>query len=601
MYTRIPICYDVETTGLQRLTNKIFAFSTGDAEGNTQVHRFDRGGIRANAAQKCMDKLWIGESANQYVKIMHNKLDLGFTEQWYKTKLVPREFMDDLPIHDTMIMSLILQNTHPSHALDDLAFELANYTKAYDAAIKPFTRGGKPYNLVPEILFTPYQKADAERGMLLFLFFWEKIQANPKWLEIYKWEVSLLPITIDMENRGLVIDRVKCQNLIAKLRNDATDVLAKIETVTGKPLKPGTNDFHDYVFKELKYLALKRSKKTDKESLNKDFYAHCREHAPHPVLDLAQQYDSWRNGASKLTTYLNNADADGALHPNISTNGAKATGRESCSNPALQQVAKEQVLLNPYPIPARTVFKPRKNFVNFHIDFGGQEARILTHYSQEPLLLQIANQGHEIFGHDLHLPATLIFWGDKYRNGSKEAQKIMRTASKNTNFSIAYGAAIAKAASTLGLPVAEVAIGYTLYKKLLPRYCNLCRDTMDEVNQTGGVTTAFGRFLRVPRSLAYKGINTKVQGTGAEQLKRGQVKVAPILQRETSGEMQLLMPIHDELIIECPRKRLRDAVPVLRKVAAALVDFGNIFSLPFEVEIDVCTTDWQHKRKFSLE
>jgi DNA polymerase-1 len=349
-------------------------------------------------------------------------------------------------------------------------------------------------------------------------------------------------------------------------------------------------------------------------SVDKEVLQELMEEHPHPVLDMVLRYRSWRRGSSILAGYVKEADEGDIIHPNIRTNGAR-TGRESCARPNLQNVEKTGVLLNPYPVPARKAFRPRPGYVNFHVDYAGIELRLLVHYSRDPKLIAEIKKP----GGDPHLLAAKIFYPpmrrvelDRFRELPESIQrgirawdeksaefKTLRGASKNCNFARPYGASWRKMCATLGLPEALGKARCARYEQEFPRLVNLSRDISQEVRATGGVETVFGRWLWVPKDKAYVGTNYLIQGTAAEILKRAQVRVHKMLEELTSGEMRLLLPIHDELIVECPAKRLGDAVEVWRKLREAMIDFPQ-FSVPLEVEVEIAYVDWSKKNPFDL-
>ena len=82
-------------------------------------------------------------------------------------------------------------------------------------------------------------------------------------------------------------------------------------------------------------------------------------------------------------------------------------------------------------------------------------------------------------------------------------------------------------------------------------------------------------------------------------MKRAQNRVDEYLLVATSDEAGVILPIHDELIIEWPRKRLGEAKGCLREVVRRMVDFP-MFSVPFEVDVQVSTREWPSKKPFSL-
>ena len=61
----------------------------------------------------------------------------------------------------------------------------------------------------------------------------------------------------------------------------------------------------------------------------------------------------------------------------------------------------------------------------------------------------------------------------------------------------------------------------------------------------------------------------------------------------------MLVAIHDEILMEYPRKRLRDLRDVLRGVREVMIDFP-MFDLPLEVDFEIATVDWEKKKGYEL-
>jgi len=318
-----------------------------------------------------------------------------------------------------------------------------------------------------------------------------------------------------------------------------------------------------------------------------------RERTKHPAIETILKFRSFSRGASTIKSYLDLADADGLLHPDINTCAAK-TGRESCSRPNLENVSKSAVLLNPYPIPARKIFIPRPGHVLFFIDYAGIEMRLLIYYSREQRLIDLLNVGGN--PHEL---AAEIFFGDKYRSASARRKKVLYGASKNANFAIPYGASAEKVAEALGIPGDEGRKRLEYYRRELPGLVSLTPKISARVKSEGFVETAFGRILKVPRNKAYIGTNYLIQGTAAGILKRAQPRVHRYLEKATGGDARILLPIHDEIIIEYPRSMLKDAKEVLCGVREVMIDFEQ-FDIPLDVDVEMGTFDWEHKETFKI-
>lgn len=582
------LSYDTETTGMRFYDErpaKMFAYSTGDTEGRTAVYRLDGSALRQRRNAAHLEDLMSGK----YRLVMHNsKFDITATN-----KYLGKHLEDSLQFHDTFIQSHLLQNDHPTHRLKEVARELAGVPVDDERDIKSFLRGGADYSQVPEAKMNAYQHGDAFRTILLHEFFYPKIASNPKLLDVYEAELNAIRVTIKMERRGFHLNKRRCRALVEKLRVDAETAKQRLNHELGTTINPNSPPQVIWALYHFAKLPVLKRTKTKIPSTDKDVLFQLRQLHPHPILDLILQYRSYSRGVGILEGYLGYADSEGIIHSNLKTCAA-ITGRQSSAEPNIHNVSKTTTLLTPFPIPAREVFTPRPGFFNTHIDYAGEELRLLVHYAQERELVELINRNGD--PHDL---AAQIFYEDRYLNAVGDEKKTLRGSAKNTNFAIPYGASLKQVAATLGLPL-EVARRRLLnYETRFPRLCKLTDSISKMVERDGGVTTVFGRFLRVPRETAYVGTNYLIQGTAAEILKRAQWRIYNVLQKETGGAAQLIMTIHDEVIIEWPREMLPDLVPVMRKVREVMIDFPE-FSVPLEIEASLATKHWAAKREINL-
>ena len=68
----------------------------------------------------------------------------------------------------------------------------------------------------------------------------------------------------------------------------------------------------------------------------------------------------------------------------------------------------------------------------------------------------------------------------------------------------------------------------------------------------------------------------------------------------TGGEAGIILPIHDELIVEWPRARLGEAQGCLRDIIALMVDFPQS-SVPLKVDVKIGTRDCASLKKYKVE
>jgi DNA polymerase-1 len=496
--------------------------------------------------------------------------------------------------HDTYVESRLIYGGHKTHRLKDLAWELAGIPKDDESAVKQNIPAGGNYSDVPADIMAEYQKRDVARAMLLHLFFYPKIVSNPAMARLYETERALILTTRKMENRGFMVNFDRCQELVDWLQKETSQALDDIARVAGRRVNPNKEkELHWLLFTKCG-LPIMGKTPTGKPSTKKDEFLTPLRKA-HPIIDLLMKYRSYARGISIVKGYMTMAGPDGILHPDINTYGA-ITGRESCSNPNLQNVSKEGVLLNPFPIPARRVFRPRPGFVHWHVDYAGIEMRLAVFYSREQELIDIIRQGG-----DVHFPGAELFFGDRFKGADKATKKILRGATKNANFGIIYGAGAEQVAESLGLSKADGARALALYRQRFPKLTGLNKANADKVKAEGRIVTAFGRVIPVPKDEAFLATNYLIQGTAADIIKVAQVRADKFLEQATGDEVRILLPIHDELIIEFPRARLKDAPDIYGGLTEAMTGgFDEVFDLPLEVEAELATTDWANKKALRL-
>lgn len=594
--TKPVIAYDVETTGLYPHSDaKMFAYSLCDEEGNTSVQRLDGSPLRQKQGARKLQEVWSDKKKRSEEKVAHNaKFDIAFTEKFLGKRLRGHT------VHCTHKMSHILQNNHPGHSLDNLAWELAEYPRI-DGSMRRLAKMCGGYHKVPERKMNEYQALDTERDMLLYLFFYPKIKKNKKFLEIYNTEIDLIWTTVDMERRGMLLHVPRTKKMIKDLQVKVDNIREKLFSEVGRRFNfRSDNELRKVLFQQYGLPVVKKTKKGKQPSTDKHVLLELREKYNHPVINYILQLRSYTKGITTVEDYLDIADADGIIHTTINTCAA-VTGRQSSEHPNLQNVQKSGVLLNPYPVLARDCFRPRPGYINIHIDYSGIEMRLLIEVSQEREMIDCLLHGDG----DVHSLAAAVLYESLFTEERDDKRRsTLRGSGKNTNFAKPYGAGTAKVAQTLGLKLlgktmADAIKAVKRYEARFPKLSNLNKTISKQVLATGFVETNFGRKLYVPRDKPYMGTNYVIQGTAAGVLKRAQNRVHRYNIEKTGGEVKLLLPIHDEIVLEYPRKMMPYLPDYLRDVRKLMIDFPQ-FDVPLDVEAEVVTSSWEHKRKIPI-
>jgi DNA polymerase-1 len=554
------LAFDTETTP----GGELFACCTSTLEGHVKIYR-------GKGLRESVKRLLDGETR----LIMHNaKFDLGVVSRY-----LGRRIWKEVPFDDTIMLSRIFRNDHYSHALEDLCYDEFGFDRI-DKRIRKLGKDYGGYDKIPRPEMDRYQIADGKRTALLWRWLWPIVSGNRKWLDCYQVELEMIKCALDMEEVGVTLSIANTKDLIRRLERRVKRNKKKIESWTWDGFNPrSVVDKRELLYERWKVKTKRRTKKgfpvTDKHIL---LSVREQKERKKNVDDLLR-VTSHQQGLTILNSYLKVADRNGIIHPNINTCAA-VTARQSCSRPNLQNVAKESVLLNRFPVPARRCFIPREGYVNLHADFAGIELRLLVHYSGDPEMVKCLKKEE-----DPHALAAETFF--KRFSGENN----LRGAAKNANFALCYGAGADKIAQVLGLCPEEGKTAFERYRRRFPALAGLSRKIADQVFRRGYVQSVFGRRFHVARHEAYVGVNYLIQGTAADILKRAQLRVHK--ENEKWGA-RLIMTIHDEVIVELPLEmldRLEEYLKVTRKL---MIKFPQ-FSVPLEVEFALARENWSEK------
>jgi DNA polymerase-1 len=225
-----------------------------------------------------------------------------------------------------------------------------------------------------------------------------------------------------------------------------------------------------------------------------------------------------------------------------------ATGRLSSTEPNLQNIPVRTDL----GAEIRKMFVPREGCVLVDADYSQIELRVLAHIAGDAVMQKAFCDGT-----DIHTATAAQVFGVEVEN----VTSLQRRHAKAVNFGIVYGISEFSLAEDIGVSRYEA-------KEYIENYLNNYRGVRDYMKQVvenaremGYTETLYGRRRYIPelkssnfniRSGAERiALNTPIQGTAADIIKLAMIRVETAL-KETYPEAQLLLQVHDELIVECP-------------------------------------------------
>jgi DNA polymerase-1 len=371
-------------------------------------------------------------------------------------------------------------------------------------------------------------------------------------------EWPLIGALARMERAGIAVDVPYFGRLGKELEASLAELEAKIHAAAGLVFNVASpRQVGEVLFDKLGLPALKKTAKTRSYSTDNEVLEGLR--PAHPVVPLILEH----RALSKLKgTYVDPLPLwvrpeTGRVHARFNQTVA-ATGRLSSSDPNLQNI----------PVRGEWGARIRRGFVApagrllVGADYSQIELRILAHLSEDPALLRVFERGEDIHA---STAAEVFDVAPAFVNPD------MRRQAKAINFGILYGMGPFGLSRELGVPQREAKAFIERYFHRFPRVKAYLDGVTRQALDREEVTTILGRrrlfrgIAKAPKpaqqALLRQAVNTTVQGSAADLIKRAMVEVEP---RLPPGAF-LVLQVHDELIVEAPRDRAEEAGSILRR------------------------------------
>lgn len=263
------------------------------------------------------------------------------------------------------------------------------------------------------------------------------------------------------------------------------------------------------------------------------------------------------------------SESDGKIHPNFNIDIAR-TGRLSCSEPNLQNIPTRA------DKAIRRCFVPDTGKLLIARDLSQIEPRFIAHYSQDPKLLMVYNEGLSLYG---QVAIELGLWKG-LANELKAADPITYSIAKTIVLAILYNMGSRKLAFDLKK---DAGVTYTtkdcrdfirLFFTQFSGISRLREQASKRAVDRGYLINYFGRKVFVPREQAEMvAMNTLIQGSASDFM-----AFLQLYQQKEVKELgaDLLLLIHDEEIYQAP---ISTAHTVDKLLEAKASEFGKLKGL----------------------
>ena len=383
-------------------------------------------------------------------------------------------------------------------------------------------------------------------------------------------EMPLIPVLSLMERKGIKIDVSYFKNYSSELEKELAKIEKAIYEEAGEEFNINSpKQLGDILFVKMNLPSGKKTKtgySTDVMVLEDlESYGY----------DIARLLLDYRKLNKLKTTYVdtlpNLVDSNSRIHTSFNQIGT-ATGRLSSSEPNLQNI----------PVKTDDGIKIREGFVAeeekvlMSIDYSQVELRVLTSMSKDENLIEAYREEKDL--HDL--TARRIF----NLSDSDDVTREQRTIAKIINFSIIYGKTAFGLAKELKIPVKDASEYIKKYFEQYPRVTTFEKEVIEFGEEHGYVKTLFGRKRyisgidsknkTIKAQAERMAVNTVIQGTAAEVLKKVMLKVYETL-KDKDG-IALLLQVHDELIFEVEESSVEKYSEILADIMKNTVKLEDV-------------------------
>ncbi len=430
--------------------------------------------------------------------------------------------------------------------------------------------------LAPEILEEKIV-GDGPLAVSLYHALTRRLQ-NAGLKELYEdMEAPLVPVLARMEGRGVRIDKPAFHNFLEEVSRKLTVLTGEIYAKAGKEFNlRSSQQMGEVLFTDL---GLKPRGKTPGGTPSTSFAVLEKIKADHPIIETIQR---WRKLEKMRSTYLaplpEAAGADGRIHCTFNQLGT-ATGRLSSSGPNMQNIP----IRGEMGLRMRSCFIADSGNTLVGADYSQIELRVLAHFSKEKNLCDAF-----FTGEDIHTrTAALLFDTDPAHVTTEK-----RRTAKTINFGLIYGMGPQKMAGELGMKLSEAKEFIARYFKRLPSLADFYTAVEEKTKEHGFVTTLAGRRRvltdinsrnnNLQAQARRQAINTLIQGSAADIIKAAMLAVENS-QALKDLKAELILQVHDELLLECPEDNATDVARHLEKIMV------SVYTLKVPLAVDYST------------
>ncbi len=508
----------------------------------------------AHSLENNLDKEFVLENLR---KICSDKIFVGHNIKYDLIVLERAGWRIDNEIFDTMIAHYLLYPTY-QHGLakcarEEFDYEMQSITDLIGKGKKQIT-----FDLVPTKKAANYSAEDAALTFWLYHNYQHKLQENNVADLFQKIEMPMVYVLKNMENNGVFIDENILKNISERNQLRIGELTKKIYEIAGSQFNlNSTQQLSKVLFDDLNIKPIKKTKTGYSTNINV-LEKLAEDHKIARLLIEYRQLTKLESTYVKALPGMINPRT-GRIHSSFNQTIA-STGRLSSSNPNLQNIPIRSDLGK----EIRNAFCPQKeNRLILAADYSQIELRILAMLSGDDQMIKAFQEKK-----DIHRETASIIY-DLPQNKITADQ---RRYAKIINFGLMYGMGAFRISNELNISRSEAQKFIENYFSKFPTIKEYLRSSIAKAQETGFVSTIFGRKLFLPdlrsknkrkaKAAERIAVNMPIQGSAADIIKIAMIKLHKEL--KPRSDIKMIIQVHDELVFEIEESVKDEAIKLIR-------------------------------------
>lgn len=546
------VCFDTETTSLDKIDNDIVGFSFSFKPGHGYYISCP---TDYETARQFLHYFKPVFESTSITKVLQNiKFDLS----------VLKRYELDLhgPLFDTMLAHYLIE-PDLRHGMDFLSGIYLNYEPvSIETLIGKKGKNQLSMRDVPVERVKEYAVEDTDITLQLKQRLAPQLKEREAEDLLFKLEQPLIPVLADMELEGVNVNRQFLVDYSGELQTEIVQLEKRIIELAGVDFNIASpKQLGEVLFDHLKLDPKAKKTKTGQYQTGEDVLQTLSEHEiVRCILEVRQLQKLKSTYVDALPELIN--PTTGRVHTSFNQ-AVAATGRLSSNNPNLQNIP----IRTDKGREIRKAFIARnEDYVLLSADYSQIELRIIASIAKEEAMMEAFKNGI-----DIHTATAAKVYGVAV----EEVTSAQRRNAKAVNFGIIYGQSAFGLSQSLGITRKEAAAIIEEYWKQYPSIKSYMNTTINFAKEHGYVQTLMGRrrYLRDINSANFtvrgfaerNAINAPIQGSAADMIKLAMINIHNRMKQHGNYRSKMILQVHDELLFDVYRPEVEEMKQLVKE------------------------------------